>query len=88
MLRACGLRDSRLYPYRRPLFRLFAWYTRLRYRQLARHVLREIEQYRDGGVEVVGVVGVGASPSCGVQTTLDIYDPDDTRKPDTLVRQG
>lgn len=72
MLRAYGLRDTRLYRCRRPLFSLFTWYTRLRYRQLARHVVRDIEQYRKGGVEVVGVFGVGASPSCGVHTTLDL----------------
>lgn len=34
--------------------------------------MREIERYRDGGVEVVALVGVGASPSCGVLTTLDL----------------
>jgi hypothetical protein len=54
MLRAYGLRDTRLYRYRRPLFTLFTWYTRVRYRQLARHVVNEIEQHRDGGVEVIG----------------------------------
>jgi predicted secreted protein len=72
MLRAYGLRETRLYPLRRPLFRLFVWYTRLRYRWLARRVVREIAQYRDAGVEVAALVGVGASPSCGVLTTLDL----------------
>lgn len=72
MLRAYGLRETRLYALRRPLFRLFAWYTRMRYRWLARQVVREVEQYRDAGVKVVALVGVGASPSCGVLTTLDL----------------
>ena len=55
-----------------PLFRLFRWYTRLRCRQLAREVVRAIEGYRDGGVDVIALVGVGVSPSCGVRTTLDL----------------
>jgi predicted secreted protein len=71
LLRAYSLRDTRLYRVRRPLLRLFLSYTRLRYRILARGVVRDIERYRHGGVDVVGIVGVGASPSCGVTTTLD-----------------
>ena len=55
-----------------PLFRLFRWYTRLRRRQLAREVVRAIEGYRDGGVDVIALVGMGVSPSCGVRTTLDL----------------
>ncbi len=72
MLRAYGLIDTRLYRFRTMLFGLFLASTRLRYRVLARHVAREIEQYRDAGVAVTGVVGIGASPSCGVHTTLDM----------------
>jgi predicted secreted protein len=72
MLRAYGLRETRLYRFRRSLLRLVLWYTRLRYRCLARQVVREIAQYREANVDVIGIVGVGASPSCGVTTTLDI----------------
>jgi uncharacterized protein YbbK (DUF523 family) len=72
MLRAYGLIDSRLYRFRAVLFGLFLANTRLRYRLLARHVAREIEQYGNAGVAVAGVVGIGASPSCGVHTTLDM----------------
>jgi predicted secreted protein len=72
MMAAYGLRDSPLYRFRRPLFRLFVLYTRVRYRLLARRVAREISQYHRAGVQVTAVVGVGASPSCGVTTTLDI----------------
>lgn len=72
MLRAYGLRDTRLYPLRRVVLRLFRLYTRTRYRLLARSVAHEIQQYVDGGVTVLGVVGIGASPSCGVTTTLDL----------------
>lgn len=72
MMLAYGLCDSPLYRFRRPFFRLFLGYTRLRYWLLARRVAHEIEHYERAGVQVVGVVGVGASPSCGVNTTLDI----------------
>lgn len=72
MLYAYGLRDKRLYHFRQPLLRLFLLYTRLRYRILARRVVREIGQYRDGGIDIVGLVGIGGSPSCGVRTTLDV----------------
>jgi hypothetical protein len=47
-------------------------YTRARYRLLARRVARQITDYQRSGFEVVGVVGVEASPSCGVTTTLDL----------------
>jgi predicted secreted protein len=52
-----------------PLF--LAW-TRLVYRRIAREVAREIADYLRSGFEVVGIVGVGASPSCGACTTLDL----------------
>jgi hypothetical protein len=67
MLRAYGLRDSRLYPVRGPLFRAFVAHTRLRYLLLARRTARDIEDFRRAGVRVLGVVGVGGSPSCGAE---------------------
>lgn len=59
MLHAYGLRDKRLYHFRQPLLRLFLLYTRLRYRILARRVVREIGQYRDGGIDIWGWSGLG-----------------------------
>jgi predicted secreted protein len=47
-------------------------YLRMRYRPLARAVVRVIQDYVDSGFEVVGVVGVAGSPSCGVRRTLDL----------------
>jgi hypothetical protein len=35
-------------------------------------VVRDLEDYLESGFEVVGVVGVAGSPSCGVNTTLDL----------------
>jgi predicted secreted protein len=47
-------------------------YLRIRYRWLARAVVADIQDYAGNGFEVVGVVGVAGSPSCGVRTTLDL----------------
>ena len=72
MLRAYGARGTALYRFRGPLLRLFILYTRLEYRRLARRVVNQIADYERSGFTVIGIVGVGASPSCGVHTTLDI----------------
>jgi hypothetical protein len=40
---------------------------------MAREVVRDIVDYERSGFEVVGIVGVGGSPSCGVCTTLDLW---------------
>jgi hypothetical protein len=50
----------------------------LRYRLLARRVAGQIADYQNSGFEVVGVVGVDASPTCGVTTTLDLNASLDT----------
>jgi predicted secreted protein len=72
MLRAYGARDTVLYRFRGPLLRLFVLYTRIVYRRLARLVGRQIADYERSGFAVIGIIGVGASPSCGVRTTLDM----------------
>jgi predicted secreted protein len=72
MLRAYGARGTPLYRFREPLLRLFVLYTRAVYRRLARDVAAQIADYERSGFTVVGIVGVGASPSCGVRTTLDL----------------
>lgn len=70
LLRAYGSRAVRRM--RAVLLPLFVVYTRLRYWMLARRVAREIHDYTLAGYEVVGVVGVDDSPSCGVRRTLDV----------------
>jgi predicted secreted protein len=72
LLRAYGTKGSPLYLLRRPLLRAFVAYTRLAYARLARGVAHEIADYQRSGYEVVGVIGVGSSPSCGVDQTLDM----------------
>jgi uncharacterized protein YbbK (DUF523 family) len=63
-------------PLRAPVARLpqrpFTWYARRVYARLARTITRDVADYRRCGVEVVGLVGIGGSPSCGVATTLDL----------------
>ena len=46
--------------------------TALAYDRLARRAAHDMSDYVESGFDVVGVVGVGASPSCGVTTTLDL----------------
>jgi uncharacterized protein YbbK (DUF523 family) len=60
------------YRLRRPLTWVFLWRTRWLYARLARQVAGEAADYARSGFEVAGVVGVGASPSCGVFRTLDV----------------
>ena len=60
------------YALRGVLLRGFVWWTRFVYRRLARQVAKDVADYQRSGVEVVGIVGIGASPSCGVATTLDL----------------
>ena len=72
MLLAYGARGTMLYRLRRPLLWLFVRYTRVVYLRLAREVATQIADYDRCGYAVIGIIGVGASPSCGVHTTLDI----------------
>ena len=67
-----GSRGTILYRLRHVLLPLFLWYTRLIYRSLAKEVVRDIEDYLHSGFEVVGILGVGGSPSCGVWKCLDL----------------
>jgi predicted secreted protein len=57
---------------RAALFPLMLFYTRRVYRSLARHVANQIQDYLASGFEVLGIIGVDGSPSCGVQTTMNL----------------
>lgn len=61
-----------LRPVIRPVLPALRAYTTVRYRLLARRVAGQIADYQRSGFDVVGVVGVDASPTCGVTTTLDL----------------
>ena len=59
-------------PAARLLLRPVLRYTRFVFARLARGFARDVLDYRRAGFEVVGFVGVGGSPSCGVRSTLDL----------------
>lgn len=60
------------YAVRGALLSAFVLWTKVVYRRLARQVARDVADYRRAGISVEGIVGIGASPSCGVATTLDL----------------
>lgn len=72
MLLAYGAGGTLRGPAVRLLLRPFLAYTQLVYARLARQVTRDALDYRRAGFDVVGVVGIGGSPSCGARTTLDL----------------
>ena len=53
------------YALRGVLLHAFVWWTRVVYRRLARQVARDVTDYQRSGIAVAGIVGIGASPSCG-----------------------
>ncbi len=36
---------------------------------LAEEIVKQVEEYRRNGFEVLGLIGINRSPSCGVETT-------------------
>lgn len=54
------------------LMRVVLAYTGIVYRRVARETVRRIVDYRDSGLEVVAIVGVDGSPSCGLTRTMDM----------------
>jgi predicted secreted protein len=72
LLRWYGAQGRWWYALRGLLLPLGLCYTRFVYRRLARATAAQIEDYQRAGIQVLGVVGVDGSPSCGVRTTLDV----------------
>ncbi|HET7784538.1 MAG TPA: hypothetical protein VFL36_01080 [Myxococcales bacterium] len=72
ILRFHGSERRWAYRFRAVLLPLFLAWTRWRYRLLAARVARHVADYRRSGYRVVGILGVGDSPSCGVRHTLDL----------------
>ena len=72
MLRLYGRPILRRRAVRRGFVAVARRVTEFEYARLARRAAAEIADYISCGFEVVDVVGVGASPSCGVTTTVDL----------------
>lgn len=72
LLHLYGRRPLRWRPVRLTMLAVGNAWTRRVYRRLARRVADDIADYLRSGFEVVEIVGVGGSPSCGVSTTLDL----------------
>jgi len=64
-------KNTMLYRLRKALLRIFVWNTKRIYRKIAKEVITEIKDYIDSGFEVVGIIGIGGSPTCGVNKILD-----------------
>ena len=67
-----GSRGHAVYALRRPLLRVFTWWTRFIYWRLAGRVVRDVVDYQRSGMIPAGIVAIGGSPSCGVTRTLDL----------------
>lgn len=61
-----------LYRLRGVFLPVFIAYTRWASGRIARETASEIEDWARSGYTVVGIIGVAASPSCGVHKTLDV----------------
>jgi len=72
ILRGYGIKNSLLNYFRRPYTLVFLWNTKRIYRKVAKEVIPEIQDYLNSGFEVVGIIGVKGSPSCGVSAALDL----------------
>ena len=65
-------RQGMLYRYRKIILTIFKFYTIFRYRRMASDVIKEVVDYKDSGYEVLGLIGVDGSPSCGVDSKLEL----------------
>lgn len=70
--RPLGARNKFLYKIIKILLPFFIWNTKRVYKSIAKDVVAELTDYITSGYEVVGIIGIAGSPSCGVNTTLDI----------------
>lgn len=54
------------------LFPFFIFYTKWQYAKLASKTVSQMKDYLDSGYKIMGLVGIDASPTCGVSKTLDM----------------
>jgi predicted secreted protein len=53
-------------------------------REIAKATVYQIDQYQQNGFEIVGILGINGSPTCGVETTW--YDGQEEDSPGILIR--
>ncbi|PKN70365.1 MAG: hypothetical protein CVU54_05805 [Deltaproteobacteria bacterium HGW-Deltaproteobacteria-12] len=72
MLMGYGISGTPMNAFRKPYMLFFLWKSRRSFRKIAKDVVAEIKDYIDSGFDVVGIVGIKGSPSCGVSAALDL----------------
>ncbi len=72
MLMGYGISGTLLNAFRKPYMLFFLWKSRRSFRKIAKEVVSEIKDYIDSSFDVVGIVGIKGSPSCGVSAALDL----------------
>lgn len=72
MLMGYGINGTLLNVFRKPYMVFFLWKTRRSFRKIAKEVVSEIKDYIVSGFNVLGIVGIKGSPSCGVSAALDL----------------
>ena len=73
LLKAYGIKGTSVYRFHPIFVSLLLLYTKYVYSRLAKQVAGQIRDYLDSGFSVIGIIGVDASPSCGVTKTLDLW---------------
>jgi len=72
MWQPLGSRNTILYKLKGVFLPCFIWNTKRIYQKIAKEIVAEIKDYRESGFEVLGIMGIAGSPSCGVTRALDI----------------
>lgn len=72
MWQPMGSRNTILYKLKGVFLPFFIWNTRRIYQKIAREIGAEIKDYLESGFEVLGIMGIAGSPSCGVTRALNI----------------
>jgi len=72
MLMGYGIKGTILNAFRTPYMMYFIWKTKRSFKKIAQDVVSEIKDYMDSGFEVMGIIGIKGSPSCGVSASMDL----------------
>lgn len=70
---------------------VFMWRTKLIYRKIAKKVVKDMQNYQNSGFEIIGIVGISASPTCSISKTIDgrkFLDYLSNKKVDDIKREN